>query len=299
MRKLIIACFIASFPIALQAQELNCTVKVIAPQVQGSNVQVYEQMQTAIFEFINNTKWTNDIFNINERIDCSILINISDRPSNDQFRGSIQIQSTRPIFNSAYNSPVININDPDLAIKYLQNTAIEFTPDIHRSNLASVLAFYCYYIIAADYDTQTLEGGTPFYTKARMVVNNAQNAVEPGWKAFEGNRNRYWLIENAQQAQFKPLRACLYNYHRAGFDKMYDDVEGSRKAVATSIELLKNVHRAKPGSYNVQMFFTAKADEIVNLFSQAQPAEKSKIFNILREIDAPNISKYNKIMKNN
>lgn len=299
MMRLIATLFLCCAVLGGYAQELNCQVKVIAPTVQGSNVEAYTQMETSIREFMNNTKWTNHTYKIEERIECSLLINISSRPSNDQFVGSIQVQSTRPIFNSSYNSPVLNVQDNDFSIRYLQNTAIEFTPDAHRSNLASVLAFYAYFIIGSDYDTQSLEGGTPWFTKCQQIVNNAANAPEPGWKAFEGNRNRYWLIENQLQAQFKPLRQCLYEYHRMGFDNMYEEMEGSRAKVYTAIELLRRVHRAKPGSYNVQVFFTAKADEIVNLFSQALPQEKQKIFNILREVDAGNLSKYQKIMKSN
>lgn len=299
MKRLITLCLALALPLGVFAQELNCRVSVIAPTVQGSNTIVYQQLETAIFEFMNNTKWTNTVFQINERIECSILINVADRPSNDQFKGSIQVTSTRPAFNSGYNSPVLNINDGDFVFRYLQNTAVEFTPDVHRSNLASVLAFYAYIIIGTDFDTQSLEGGTPYFSKAQQIVNNAANAPEPGWKAFEGNKNRYWLIENITQAQFKPLRECFYKYHRMGFDKLYDDIESGRREVTNAIELIKKVHRAKPGSYNVQMFFTAKVDEIINLFSQALPQEKSKIFNILREVDAANISKYQKIMKGN
>ncbi len=280
-------------------QELNCQVSVIAPTDGVTDKRVYDAMQTSIFEFMNNRRWTNDVFKPEERIECSILININERVSANEFKGSIQITARRPVYNSSYYSDLFNYSDNDFHINYLENSRIEFTPDQHRSNLASILAFYAYMILGYDYDSFALEGGSQYFGKAQGVVNNAQNARESGWKAFEGTKNRYWLVDNAMHKLFKPMRECFYKYHRLGFDKMYDDIDAGRKAVADGLELLRQVHRNRPGSFNMQVFFVTKSNEIVNLFSGAYPDEKSKIFNLLKEIDPTNTSRYQKIMNNN
>ena len=278
------------------AQELNCRVQVQAPTVQSSNQQVFDDLQRSIYEFINNTKWTNEKFKIEERIECSMLITVSDY-QNGKWQATIQVTSSRPVFNSTYKSQLLNVNDGDFDFAYLQNTPIEFSPNQHRSNLASVLAFYAYIILGADYDTYSMEGGSPYYIKAQQIVNNASNAPEPGWKAFEGQQNRYWLVDNILHQRFKAMRECTYKYHRQGFDKLYDDMEGGRAAITQSLELLRKVHQARPSSYNMQLWFLAKGDEIVNLYSQAFPQEKTRVYNLLKQIDAIRASKYQEIMK--
>ena len=173
------------------SQELNCQVQVIAPTLQSNpaNQEIIESLESSIFEFINNTKWTNDNFKMEERIECSMLINIQDKISSDEFRASIQVSSSRPIYNSSYKSRLFNYNDNNLQFKYLRNTAIIFKPDNHFDNLADVLAFYVYMILGYDYDSFSLEGGTPYFNKAMQIVSNCQNAPESGWKPNESNRN--------------------------------------------------------------------------------------------------------------
>ncbi|MBL7883559.1 MAG: DUF4835 family protein, partial [Bacteroidia bacterium] len=188
------------------SQELNCKVQVLSQQIQGTEKRVFETLQTALFEFINNKKWTNDNFKLDERIECSILINVTERPSVDQFSATIQVQSRRPIFKSSYNSPLINFNDQDFQFKYLENQPLEFNDNMFTSNLTSVIAFYAYMILGLDYDSYSLNGGTPYLEKALQVVNNAQSTPEPGWRAFESNKNRYWLINNMLDAPFVGIR---------------------------------------------------------------------------------------------
>jgi hypothetical protein len=280
------------------SQELNCKVSVISPQIQSSDKSVFKTLETAIFEFMNNRVWTNDQFKIEERIECNILINIQEWPSIDQMKGSIQIQYSRPVFNAGYNSPILSLTDKDFNIRYIENNPIQYSPDQFRDNLSSILAYYAYIILGFDYDTYSLEGGNPFLIQAQRIVNNAQNAGESGWKAFDGTQNRYWIVENHLHQSFKPLRKCLYEYHRNGFDTMNEDIKTGRSNVLTSLEGLEKVHQLKPGSYNLQLFFIAKSDELVNLFSQGLPDEKSRIVPLLKRLDPGNISKYQKILTN-
>lgn len=297
VRKLLFALFLflslPAFP-----QELNCAVQVLSPQIQGTtDKRILETLQSSIFEFMNNTKWTKDVFQLDERIECSITITVNEKLSTDEFRGTIQIQSRRPVFKSSYNSTLFNWSDNDFQFKYLEYQAMDFSETVHMSNLTSVLAYYAYVIIALDYDSFALNGGTPFFQKAQTIVNNASNAPEKGWKGFEGTKNRYWLIENTMNPIFAPLRECMYVYHRNGLDLLVSDKDGARNTVAESIKLLQRVHRDRPGSFNLQLFFNAKSDELVNIFSISYPDEKSKVVNMLAEIDPGNANKYQKILQ--
>lgn len=300
MRKLLlITLLISSFAIKLNAQELNCQVQVLSQQIAGTDKSAFESLQTAIYEFMNNRKWTNESFKLEERIDVSILINLTDRISTDEYKGTIQVQSRRPSFKTSYNSVLLNYNDNDFQIKYVENQPLEFIDNTFISNLTAVLGFYAYMVIGLDYDSFSLNGGTPYLQRALSIVNTAQDAKEPGWKAFEGNKNRYWMINNYMDASFVPLRECYYNYHRKGLDVMVDNKEGGRAAIAESIESLKKVHAVKPLSFSTQLFFNAKSDEIINIFSGAFTDEKSKVVNILNEIDPTNSNKYMKINQSN
>ena len=179
----------------------------------------------------------------------------------------------------------------------LENTQIEFSADRYINNLSSLLGFYAYFVLGLDGDSFSPLGGADYYTLAQQVVNNAQNSGEDGWRAFEGQRNRYWLLDNQLQAVFRPLRELLYDYHRMGMDVMTEDAANSRKKIADSIEKLKTVHQAKPASYNLQVIFNAKYQELVNIFKPADPAEKTKLFNTLQIIDPGHIGKYQDMMR--
>lgn len=297
MRKYLILFFFVSV-ITSVAQELNCKVQVLSQQVQGTDKRVFTTLQTAIFEFMNNKKWTTDAFKLDERIDCSILINVTERPSTDVFIATIQVQSRRPVFKSSYNSVLLNYNDNDFQFTYLENQPLEFNENQFTSNLTSVLGFYAYMIIGMDYDTFSPSGGTNYLQKAQNVVNNAQSASEPGWRAFESNKNRYWLITNMLDAPFVNIRSCMYNYHRKGLDEMVTNKEGGRANILEALESLRKVHQARPLSFAMQVFFNAKSDEIINIFSGAFADEKSKVMTLLNDIDPTNSNKYQKIMAN-
>lgn len=298
MRKFLFIAAVLFFKFSA-GQELNCKVQVISQQIPGSDKRVFEALQTAIFEFMNNRKWTAETFKLEERIDCNILINLTDKISADEFKGTLQIQARRPVYKSSYNSVLLNYNDNDFQFRYVESQPIELNDNSFTGNLPAVLGYYAYLIIGLDYDSFALNGGTPYLQKALSIVNSAQDANEPGWKAFENNKNRYWLINNMLDASFVPLRECYYNYHRKGLDVMVENKDGGRAVIAESIESLKKVHASKPLSFNMQVFFNAKADEVINIFSGAYPDEKSKIINTLNEIDPTNSNKYLKINASN
>jgi hypothetical protein len=278
------------------AQELNCQVKVLSQQVTGTEKRVFETLETAIYEFMNNRKWTNETFKQEERIDCSILINITERLSTDEFRATLQIQSRRPIFKTSYNSVLLNYNDNDIQFRYLESQPLDFAENSNLSNLTSILAYYAYVVIGLDYDSFAPDGGTPYLQKALNVVQTAQSSDQAGWKAFDGDKNRYWLINNMLDATYRPLRECMYNYHRLGLDVMVDNKEGGRAAILESLLTLKKIHQMRALSFNMQVFFNAKSDELINIFTGAFPDEKSKAVNLLNEIDPTNSNKYQKIL---
>jgi hypothetical protein len=245
---------------------------------------------------MNNTAWTNHVYTNEERIECNIMITLQDH-SGDEFTGSIQVQSRRPVFNTSYNTTVLNYKDDNLKFNYVEFEPLEFSLNEHRSNLTSILAYYAYVIIGLDYDTFSLMGGTEFYQKAERIVNNAQNAPESGWKAFESRRNRYWLIENILNDRYKGVREFLYRYHRLGLDVMESKEAPGRAEIAQSLELLQKIYRQKPDPYLFfyDLIMDAKSDELINVFSESFMAEADRAYNILVEIDPTRSDKYKKI----
>ncbi|MBG28068.1 MAG: DUF4835 family protein [Flavobacteriales bacterium] len=278
------------------AQELNCRVQVIAPQIANIEASIFESLEENIQEFMNGRRWTNDDFQFEERIECTMQITISEAPSPTSFRGNIQVQSSRPVYNSDYNSAMLLVNDGDFEISWDGSSNIQFSIDQYRDNLSSILAYYAYMILGMDYDSMALDGGTAHYLKAQTIVANAQNSGPTGWKASQGNQNRYWLVENMLSQTFRPVRNCLYYYHRMGLDQLFDDVEAGRLAMADALIEMRQTHRIRPSSYNLQLFFLAKSDEILKVFGPAPEAEKTRLLPVLKQMDPGNISKYDSIL---
>jgi Domain of unknown function (DUF4835) len=288
---------------SLYSQELNCNVQVSAQQIQGSNRQVFENMQRDIYEFMNNTVWTNNVFRYSERIDCNFLINLTSQLSADEFTGTIQIQLRRPVYNTTYNSTILNFVDNNFRFRYVEFQPLEFDPTTHRSNLVSVLAYYTYIILGFDYDSFSLLGGTEYFQMAEKIVNNAQNAPESGWKPYDGsrNRNRYWLVKNALDKEYENVRQFIYQYHLNGLDKMESRLSEARASMVESLRLIQDVYRKKPDPfmYILQLVIEAKSEELINIFSESFPEEKSRVVQILDEIDPANKAKYAKITASN
>ncbi len=294
MKKFIVIIFLlAGF--SNYSQELNCVVNVNARQIEGSERTMFMEMQKAIFQLVNGRKWTNDDYKSHERIDCSILINLEERLGSNEYRGNIQVQASRPVFNTSYKTPIMNIRDEDFVIRYNQFEPLQYNEGQYSGELTTVIAFYVYMILAYDYDSFAPEGGSPYFQQALRLVNAAQSSASPGWKAFEDQSNRYWLVENALSARFKPMRKMYYQYHREGFDIMQQDMDRARKQITQSLKDLRAVHNVNPSSYNMQVFFNAKMQEVVNLYSGATEQEISEIKKLLITLDPGNANNYEKI----
>ncbi len=283
--------------ININAQELNCNVQINSSQVQGSDKSIFDAMQKAIFEFMNSKKWTNNVYKNSERIECTIMINVTEQVSTNQFKATIQVQSRRPVYSTSYNSTLLNHLDKDFEFTFNEFDPLVYSETTFITNLTSVLAFYANIIIALDYDSFSLKGGTRYLQIAQNIVNNAQGAREAGWKAFEGDANRYWFVQNLLHPNYVALRECMYKYHRLGFDALAKNVDNGRAEVLKSLKLLESVHNRVPISFQLRVFFNAKSNEIVDLFSEALPKEKIEVTNLLTKIDANNLSKYEKIAK--
>lgn len=282
----------------LSAQELNCNVQVNSSQVTGSDKSVFDVMQKSVYEFMNNRKWTNHIYGNNERIECTVLINITEQKSVGSYTATIQVQSRRPIFNTSYYSTLINHIDKDFEFTFNEFDQLDYSETTFISNLTSVLSFYAYMILALDYESYEMNGGSPYFTKAQTIVTNAQSAPNTGWKAFEDTKNRYWMVENFLKPNYSVLRELLYNYHRLGFDVMAQDVAKGRKVVLESLKTLESVFNYDRNSFQLQLLFNAKVDEIVNLFKDAPSAEKNEIVPLLKRINPANSNDYEKILSN-
>lgn len=297
MKKLLIFTVIILSILSANSQELNCRININKSQIQGTNEDLFRSMRKDLYEFMNNTKWTNNVFSNNERIECQIQINISKYNGIDKFTGNISVQSSRTIFNSNYKSPILNLKEKkDFDFYYAEGQALEFNENTHISNLTSVLAFYAYIIIGLDYDSYGMLSGTEYFQKAKLIMNNAQSDPDENWKAFSKYKNRNDLIDNITSNSNSGLRKLYYRYHRLGLDVMNDKTIQGRNEIANSFKLLKTVYNRKPDSYFLRIFLFTKIDEIVKIFSEAPMPEKRKVYNILKEIDPTN-SKIDKILK--
>lgn len=282
---------------SLIAQELRCNISISASKIQGANKTVFEAMQSDLYEFMNNRKWTEHKYSMDERIECSFFINLEEQISSDEFKGSIQVQVRRPVFNSSYETILLNIKDNDFYAKYIEYQTMEFNETSNKDNLTNILAYYAYIVLGMDYDSFSPEGGTEFFQKAQTIVNNSQTAREKGWKAYESERNRYWLVENLLNKSYAGFRDCIYQYHRQGLDLMADKAPEGRAVIAESLKSIQKLFRTRPSLYILQVFFDAKSDELVNIFSNSYPDERNRVSVILNECDPSNGSKYEKILK--
>lgn len=279
------------------SQDFNARVQILSPKIQSNNKRALDVLELAIRDFLNNRKWLTDQVKTAERIDCNFVISINEWDGNNIFKASAQIVSSRPIFGSSYNSQLLSVNDKDFDFKYSEGESLEFNEQSFTSNLTSLLAFYANIIAGMDYDSFSKMGGSVYYTKAQNIVNTAQNASFLGWKAFDGLRNRYWIAENLNSSNYTPLREILYNYHRLGLDIMASKPNDAKIIIAKTLPLIATIDRQKQGAVLNQIFFSAKAEEIVGIFTKIDPTEKIKLFNILAEVDPANLTKYEALKK--
>lgn len=284
---------------AARAQELQCDVVVNSEQVQYTDRQLFTDMQTRISEFMNNRRWTGQAYSADERIKCRILINLTEMPEIGTFRANVQVLSVRPAYGTGYESVLFSFIDKDWTFQFNTAQPLEFAENNYTSNLSSMLAFYAYMIIGMDNDSFGRLAGSPAYDRARAILNLAasQGSGYPGWRAFDSNRNRYWLIDNVQDPQFLPFREGLYTMHRQGLDQMAEKPEEARQNVLTMLANLQRLQQQKPNSAILYAFFDAKADELANMFKGATPAQKQQAYTILSQADPTNTSKYEVLLK--
>jgi hypothetical protein len=288
--------FLTGLSAGLRAQELQCGVVVSAPQLRVVDPKVFKTLETSIYEFMNNRTWTGDKFKLEEKIRCDINITITDELDVDRFRAQVAIQSSRPVYNSDYQTVVFNWVDKDWEFSYVEYQPLEFNENIVLNNLTSMLAYYAYIIIGLDYDSYALNGGTTYLQKAQKIVNNSQNAVEKGWKPYDGIRNRYWLTDNLNNPRFAAYREAFYKYHRLGLDVFHQDAISTVSVITQALTLLNGVNTSNPNSMAIQVFFNAKSDEIIGIYTDAPSKEQAQAIAMLNRMDAQNANDYRKIL---
>jgi hypothetical protein len=277
----------------IQAQQLNCTVSVNAQRLPNSNQQVFRTLENTLNEFINKTDWTGQPYKQSEKINCSMFITILSNNS-DQFTASIQVQSSRPIYNSSYSSPVLNYNDKDFNFRYTEFENLIFSPTAFESNLVSVLSFYSYMILALDADTFELEGGSRNFEIAQNIANVAQQSGSKGWSQLDGNQNRFFLINDMLSPTYSAIRKTAFEYH-SGLDMMTKEVKSAKEKIKSSIVSLSKLNATKPNAFLTRAFFDAKSDEIVSIFSGGPSITISDLVNTLNTVSPLNSGKWTNI----
>ncbi|MGG6230536.1 DUF4835 family protein [Tenacibaculum sp. SDUM215027] len=284
MRKFFFIVFLLSVTFSSYSQELNATVIINSDKIQSSNKQVYQTLQKALTEFINDKQWTNRNFKQQERINCAFNIIINEQ-NGSNFSASLQVQSTRPVYNSTYATPVLNINDTNFNFRYNEFDPLIYNPTVYESNLISAIAFYVYAILGVDADTFALKGGENYLKQAENIMLLAQSNGESGWQNQVGKQNRFALIDNLLSSKFSTLRSIYYNYHRNGFDNFADNKNSAKEAIEKSVLDLDKLHNITIGNYMIRVFLDAKGDEIVNVFSDGTPSRgQSQMITVLNKI---------------
>lgn len=288
----VLAFLLATTGSAVHAQDLNARVQILSPQVQNTNKRVLDVLEKAMSDFLNRTSWSDRTVAPQERIDCSFVVTVTSWDGSSNFTAQAQIISTRPVYNTSYNSPVLSIADNNFDFTYDEGQMMDYSDQQYMSNLTSLLAYYAYVIVGMDADTFSPSAGTAYYRQAQAIVNNAQNTGFSGWRSMEGNNNRFWLANNLLDRRYQPLRDFMYSFYLNGLDRMVDDEMAARKAILGLLPRLKDVDRLAQGAMLNQVFFTAKSDELVGILSGMAPQEKAEAFNILAAVDPANTTKY-------
>ena len=299
MKRLCFVSILLLTALFVSAQELRCKVTINSDKIEGSNKSVYETLRQTLEEYINTTRWTNLTFAEKERIDCSMMI-IVNSVDNNVYHCEMQIQSRRPVYNTAYYSSMVNMRDVQFNFLYQEFDRLEYTPGVFTTNIAELVAYYCYLLIGYDMDSYSRLGGTPYFQECEGIVSTAQSASiddaeVKGWKAFDSNRNRYALINNLMDEAFRDFRNYCYEYHRLGLDEMSQNVANGRARIAEGITILRETNKARPATYAVNVFLDAKSDELINIFSQGTSSEKDLVYETLNAVDPTRQAQYEKI----
>jgi hypothetical protein len=278
---------------AASAQDLNARVEVLSPKIQTTNKRVFTELETAMKDFLNGRKWCQDPVLPQERFECSFVLNVTSWDGNSAFSGQLQVQSSRPVFNSSYTSTLFLTNDKDIDFTYSLGQTIDYSDQNYQGNLSSIMAFYAYIIIGMDYDTFSRYGGSAYFALAQNVVNLAQPGNSKGWKAFDSNINRYWLAENLNNKAYAPLRSFMYDYHRNGLDVMADNTSKGLKEISTILPELSQIDQTRLGATLPVVIYAAKSDELVSILSKADNQDRLAAMNILNQADPADGNKYN------
>lgn len=297
---LLFGVLLAGSSCSLSAQELMARITINSSRVSSqTDKKVFQTLQTALNNFLNNRKWTQENFQPNERINCNFLLNITQASESNIYKASLTVQAARPVYNTSYETPLINFMDESFTFKYVEYQAIEFNEnrisgsDALASNLSATLAFYVYIILGLDFDSFTLRGGDVYFQKAQNIVNNSPEGRDvSGWRAFDGLRNRYWLMENLTNNRYALIHDAFYSYYRLGLDFMYENEAAGRTAILNTINLLTTVNNDIPNSMVIPFFFQGKANELVRVFKKASPQEKLQAQEMLVKLDVTNANLY-------
>lgn len=268
---------------SIKAQELLCTVEINSRSVEGTNKSVFETLQEAISDYFNETKWTNTVFSPNERIECKFFLTVKEY-ANDRIKGDVQVQLSRPVYNSTYTTTLLNFKDSKIEFDYREGEPLVFNDNMWTSNLQGILDFYAYMFLALDFDTFSPNGGQPYYDKAATVVQQAQSSGEIGWRTFEDTKNRSAVLSAFTDANTSGIRDLLYQYHRKGLDEMVTSPDKGRATITESLEHIKEIYDVAPMSVGLSIFRDAKLDELVNLYSKAPQTERDAVYDILQPV---------------
>ncbi len=289
----------------VQGQEIQARLSVITSKVSTQiDKKIFQTLQTGLTNFLNTRKWTNDVFQPSEKIQCSFLLTIEQDMGNNIFKGKMTVQAARPAYSTTYDSPLMNFQDDNLVFKYQEFQPIEFNEnrvqgnDPLVGNLTATLAFYVNMILGFDYDSYSLRGGDVYFQKAWNIVNNAPDGRDiTGWKSFESLRNRYWLAENMNNNRFALIHDAIYSYYRSGIDVFFENEDAGRSGIINCLNFLNSINSENPNSMIMQFFFQGKANELVKIFSKANAEQKSRAKELLTRLDITNTSLYNKELK--
>jgi len=299
-KKILVTIVFSLFISIVRSQELQARISVLANKISTQvDKKVFQTLQSALNNFINNRKWTGDNFQTTEKINCSFLINLDKDLGDNVYKGTLTIQAARPIYNTTYESPLINFQDDNLTFRYVEFYPLDFNEnrvqgsDPVAANLTATLAYYVYIILGMDYDSYSLRGGDAYFQKAWNIVNNAPESSNiSGWKQFDGLRNRYFLAENINNSRFALMHDALYAYYRSGLDNFYDKEDEARNGILTCLNDLNTINTENPNSMLVQFFFQGKSSELIKMFSKANPDIKKRARDLLVKLDITNVNAY-------
>lgn len=303
LKKTLLATVCVLGSLLADAQELQSRLTVITSKVSTQvDKKIFQTLQTALTNFLNTRRWTNDAFQPSERIQCNFLLTIDQDLGNNVFKGKLTVQAARPVYNTNYDSPLLNFIDDNVVFKYVEFQPVEFNEnrvqgnDPLVANITAVLAFYANIIIGLDYDSFSLRGGNNYFQKAWNIVNNApENREITGWKSFESLRNRYWLAENLNSNRYNLIHDAIYSYYRSGMDIFYENEEAGRTGLLNGLNYLNTVNNENPNSMIMQVFFQGKSNEIVKIFSKANSEQKVRAKDILTRLDITNAGAYKEL----